>query len=125
MRNWVIGTSVGLVMLLVATFAAYTLSKSRTVQLAGELINRVDTAERVVALTFDDGPTEWTPEILNILATQGIPATFYLNGADLDRDPDQGAAIARAGHEIGNHTYSQRRMMFVSARTVADEIETN
>ena len=45
MRNWVIGTSVGLVMLLVATFAAYTLSKSRTVQLAGELINRVDTAE--------------------------------------------------------------------------------
>ena len=78
MRNWVIGTSVGLVMLLVATFAAYTLSKSRTVQLAGELINRVDTTERVVALTFDDGPTEWTPEILNILATQGIPATFYL-----------------------------------------------
>jgi peptidoglycan/xylan/chitin deacetylase (PgdA/CDA1 family) len=123
MRKWVIGTIVGLVVLLVATFAAYTLSKSRTVQLAGELINRVDTTERVVALTFDDGPTGWTPAILNMLAGAGIPATFYLNGADLDRHPDQGAAIARAGHEIGNHTYTHRRMMFVSAQTVAEEIE--
>jgi peptidoglycan/xylan/chitin deacetylase (PgdA/CDA1 family) len=124
MRKWVIGTSVGLVvLLLVTTFTAYTLSKSRTVQLAGELINRVETTDRVVALTFDDGPSERTPEILNVLAAFDIPATFYLNGADLDRNPDQGAAIARAGHEIGNHTYTHRRMMFVSAETVAEEIE--
>jgi peptidoglycan-N-acetylglucosamine deacetylase len=83
----------------------------------------VDTTEKVVALTFDDGPTGWTPQILNMLAAAGVPATFYLNGADLDRHPDQGAAIARAGHEIGNHTYTHRRMMLVSAATVADEME--
>lgn len=123
MRKWVVGASVALVVVLVAVFGAYTLSKSRTFQLAGEIVNRVDTTEKVVALTFDDGPTEWTPEILNVLAAKKILATFYLNGADLDRHPDAGAAIARAGHEIGNHTYTHRRMMLVSAATVAEEIE--
>ncbi|MGB3483420.1 MAG: polysaccharide deacetylase family protein [Mycobacterium sp.] len=122
-RKWVIGTSIALVVLLAATFAGYALSKSRTFQLAGEIVNRVDTTDKVVALTFDDGPTEWTPAVLDTLAAADIPATFYLNGTDLDRHPDQGAAIARAGHEIGNHTYTHRRMMFVSGETVADEIE--
>ncbi|MCX2929499.1 polysaccharide deacetylase family protein [Mycobacterium sp. CVI_P3] len=123
MRKWVIGTSVGLVVLLVVVSGAYTLSKSRTYQLAGEIVNRVDTAEKVVAVTFDDGPTEYASEVLNMLAAKKIPATFYLVGADLDRNPDEGAAIARAGHEIGNHTYTHRRMIFVSTQTVADEIE--
>lgn len=123
MRKWVIGASVALVVVSVAAFDAYTLSKSRTFQLAGELVDRVDTTEKVLALTFDDGPTEWTPEVLNMLADKKIQATFYLNGADLDRHPGQGVAIARAGHEIGNHTYSHRRMMLVSAATVAGEIE--
>ena len=122
-RKWVIGTSIALVVLLAVTFAGYTLSKSRTFQLVGEVVNRVDTSDKVVALTFDDGPTEWTPEVLDMLASADVLATFYLNGADLDRHPDQGAAIARAGHEIGNHTYTHRRMMFVSEATVADEIE--
>jgi peptidoglycan/xylan/chitin deacetylase (PgdA/CDA1 family) len=83
----------------------------------------VDVTEKVVALTFDDGPAEHTPEVLDVLARSRVPATFYLNGADLDRHPEHGAAIARAGHEIGNHTYTHRRMVLVSAGTVAEEIE--
>lgn len=122
-RKWAVGTSIGLVVLLVATFGTYTLAKSRTFQLTGEIVSRVDTAQKVVALTFDDGPTEWAPEILRMLAELGIPATFYLNGAELDRHPDHGAAIARAGHEIGNHTYTHRRMVLVSAGAVAEEVE--
>ncbi len=122
-RTWAVGTSVGLVVLLVATFGAYTLSKSRTFQLTGEIVSRVDTSQKAVALTFDDGPTEWTPEILRMLAEAAVPATFYLNGAELDRHPDHGAAIARAGHEIGNHTYTHRRMVLVSAGAVAEEVE--
>ncbi len=122
--KWGIGTAIGLAVLLVVALAGYMLSKSRTVQLAGELISRVNTTEKVVALTFDDGPTaEWTPAILDLLDEAEVAATFYLNGADLDRHPDQGAAIARAGHEIGNHTYTHRRMVFVSEETVADEVE--
>lgn len=123
MRRWVIGISITVVFLLVATFTAYTASKSRTWQVAGEIVSRVDTDEKIVALTFDDGPTDRTPEILDILATKNVPATFYLNGADLDRHPEHGAAIAHAGHELGNHTYTHRRMMLVSNSTVTEEIE--
>lgn len=75
----------------------YLVANSRTFQLAGVLVNRVDTAEKVVALTFDDGPAEHTPEVLDVLARSRVPATFYLNGADLDRYPEHGAAIARMG----------------------------
>lgn len=119
-RRWVIGVTVLLVTLLVS---GYEVMNARTFQLTGELVNRVAITDKVVALTFDDGPTERTPEVLNMLAVARVPATFYLNGADLDRHPLHGAAIARAGHEIGNHTYSHRRMVLVSPGTVADEVE--
>lgn len=76
----------------------YLLANSRTFQLAGVVVNRVDTAEKVVALTFDDGPAEHTPEVLDVLARSRVPATFYLNGADLDRYPEHDAAIARTGY---------------------------
>lgn len=124
LRRWIIAGSVSLVLLLVAASATYCLARSRTYQLAGELVGRVATTEKVVALTFDDGPSDSTPEVLDMLATAGVSATFYLNGAALDRYPGYGARIARAGHEIGNHTYTHRRMVFVTPATVAREIET-
>ncbi|MFE7718887.1 polysaccharide deacetylase family protein [Nocardia rhizosphaerihabitans] len=96
---------------------------SRTYQLAGTLVDRVETDEKLVALTFDDGPTDRTPEILRMLAELQVPATFYLVGDDLAAHPEHGAAIAAAGHEIGNHSYSHRRMVLVSGDTVRDEIE--
>ena len=121
MRKWVTGAVLALV-LVVAT-GGYFLMNSRTYQLAGRLVDRVDTDEKVVALTLDDGPSERAPEVLALLATAGIPATFYLNGRDLAARPDLGRAIVAAGHEIGNHTYTHRRMVLVSPETVADEVE--
>lgn len=108
---------------LASAAAGYRLTNARSFQLAGTLVNRVDTVEKVVALTLDDGPTEYTPEVLRILADADVPATFYLTGRELDAAPAQGAAIAGAGHEIGNHSFSHRRMVFMSPRTVADEID--
>lgn len=124
LRRWIIASSISLVLVLAVASATYSLARSRTYQLAGELVSRVDTTEKVVALTFDDGPSDSTPQILDMLAEAGVSATFYLNGAALDRYPEHGARIARAGHEIGNHTYTHRRMVFVSAGTVAREVET-
>src|SRR5690349_23405390 len=100
-RWWVLGIAFGLVIVLALTVGGYQLMNSRTYQLAGRLVDRVDTAQRVVALTFDDGPSEHTPEVLRTLADADVPATFYLNGRDLAAHPDHGAAIAAAGHEIG------------------------
>jgi peptidoglycan/xylan/chitin deacetylase (PgdA/CDA1 family) len=63
-------------------------------------------SERALALTFDDGPSEATPAILEILAEHRVPATFFMCGANVERMPAVARAVADAGHEIGNHSYS-------------------
>ena len=65
-------------------------------------------AEPVAALTFDDGPSEWTDSILEVLGTVGVPATFFVIGEQIaGREQTVRAAVA-AGHEIGNHSLSHR-----------------
>ncbi|MBS1856767.1 MAG: polysaccharide deacetylase family protein [Acidobacteria bacterium] len=61
---------------------------------------------RAVALTFDDGPSEATPAIVEILARHGAAATFFFCGANVERLPAVAREAAAAGHEIGNHSYS-------------------
>jgi peptidoglycan/xylan/chitin deacetylase (PgdA/CDA1 family) len=58
----------------------------------------------VIALTFDDGPSESTTQLLEILARHGAPATFFQCGANVRRLPAAAREVASAGHEIGNHT---------------------
>lgn len=105
--------------------ALWRISRSRTFQFFGELIPRVNTSQKIVALTFDDGPTAGgTDQILAILAEQGIKATFFVIGAELERNLDQGRKIVAAGHELGNHSYSHARMMLVTPSFVRQEIES-
>src|SRR5690606_2516706 len=60
---------------------------------------------------------------LDALEQRGVTATFYLNGRDIDANPDAARSIVAAGHEIGNHTWSHRSMAWVTYGTVADEVE--
>jgi peptidoglycan/xylan/chitin deacetylase (PgdA/CDA1 family)/GT2 family glycosyltransferase len=63
------------------------------------------TREKVVALTFDDGPNEpYTSQVLDILKREHVRATFFLIGTNVRRFPDTVARIAREGHVIGNHS---------------------
>ncbi|MDA8130893.1 MAG: polysaccharide deacetylase family protein [Elusimicrobia bacterium] len=114
---------IALAALLLAGYGAYRLSKSRTFQLFGGLTSRVETDRRVVALTFDDAPTPATPSVLELLAAEGVKATFYCIGSNIEKDPAGAARIAAAGHELGNHTYSHLRMVFKAPYTVASEVE--
>jgi peptidoglycan/xylan/chitin deacetylase (PgdA/CDA1 family) len=57
-----------------------------------------------IALTFDDGPSESTSQLLEVLARHGAPATFFHCGANVRRLPAVAREVAGAGHEIGNHT---------------------
>ncbi|NLU84773.1 polysaccharide deacetylase family protein [Rhodococcus sp. HNM0569] len=118
-------TAVAVLLVLAAVaYGLYGLMNSRTVQTFGTLVDRVDTDEKVVALTLDDGPTARTPEVLDVLGRADVPATFYVNGKDLAAHPEYGRQIVQAGHELGNHTTHHRRMVFVSPSTVRDEVET-
>lgn len=72
------------------------------------LITEVDTrGEKVVALTFDDGPDpRFTPDVLEILAEKKVKATFFVIGESVERFPGLVEQAVLEGHEIENHTYS-------------------
>lgn len=110
---------------LVVLPAAWKLGKSRTFQLVGETVTRVPTGRKLVALTFDDGPTpEHTAEVLAMLRQHRARATFFVTGAELAQSPDQGRAMVRDGHELGNHSYSHERMIGTSLGFIARELES-
>lgn len=115
---------VSLISIAVVGPMVYALTKSRDVQLAGELISRIDTQDKVVALTFDDGPVPaHTGETLAVLKEYNALATFYLTGEDCAKNQSQVKMIADGGHEIGNHSYSHPRLFFMPRERVAEEIE--
>jgi peptidoglycan/xylan/chitin deacetylase (PgdA/CDA1 family) len=114
---------------LVAVFRAVfrrvrKLAQSRTFQTFGRLVARLQTERRMVALTFDDGPTaEAVDEILRILESRRIRATFFVVGSCLAQAPELGRRLIAAGHELGNHTYSHNPMVFRSQAFMRSEVE--
>jgi len=114
----------GLLVLAICLVGLWKLSGSRSFQLFGGLVTRVETTAPVVALTFDDGPTpQGTDSILSILSQSGVRATFFLTGTELERHPEAGRQILKAGHEVGNHSYSHRRMVLRSPAFIRQEVE--
>ena len=81
------------------------------------------TERRLVALTFDDGPSaRYTPAILRRLRAAGARATFFMVGESVLREPGIVRAAVRAGHEIGNHTFGHSRLPDLSSAAVAWEL---
>jgi peptidoglycan/xylan/chitin deacetylase (PgdA/CDA1 family) len=79
-------------------------------------------ARRAIALTFDDGPSESTPELLEILGRYGVPATFFQCGANVRRLRQISREVASSGHEIGNHTDTHPKLYFQSRRFIDGEL---
>ncbi|MFD2444265.1 polysaccharide deacetylase family protein [Bacillus sp. CGMCC 1.16607] len=72
----------------------------------GNVIWDVKTKEKLIAITFDDGPDPiYTPQILNTLKKYDAKATFYVIGAEAERFPDIIKREVLEGHELGYHTY--------------------
>ena len=76
----------------------------------GRCVYRGPGLRRSLALTFDDGPSEGSLRLLEYLAAEGIRATFFQCGKNVERHPQIAREIRDAGHEIGNHTYSHARL---------------
>lgn len=75
----------------------------------GEIVWEVPTQEKVIALTFDDGPDPVdTPAILDLLNEYEAKATFFLIGKHVAKYPEIAKREVISGHEIANHTYSHR-----------------
>lgn len=63
---------------------------------------------RTVYLTFDDGPSQLTPKVLDILRDEGVEATFFVLGEQAEARPELVRRIVEEGHALGNHTYNHR-----------------
>lgn len=91
----------------------------------GTVISQVQprNGEKVVALTFDDGPwPETTARILAILQEFDAKATFFVTGKQVEKFPDDIRRMVEAGHVIGNHSWSHQ-MGEVDDRTAVQEVE--
>lgn len=75
-----------------------------------------------IALTFDDGPSEGTPEILEILDRHSVRATFFQCGANVERLPAVAREVRAAGHEIGNHSHTHPLLCFRSPAFMEEEL---
>ncbi|WP_233080294.1 polysaccharide deacetylase family protein [Rheinheimera soli] len=110
--------------LLVTLLTLWQLSSSRQFQLFGTLVDKVDTEQKLVALTFDDGPTpQYTAGILQLLELYQVKATFFVTGAETQRYMTQAKQIVAAGHQLGNHSWFHNRMLLMSLDDISREIE--
>ena len=80
--------------------------------------------EKVVALTFDDGPSpQWTPLILDELKEANVKATFFMLGEHVKKYPEVARRVAAEGHDIGNHTYSHHVLIYYKMDELESEIK--
>lgn len=90
----------------------------------GHVIWEVNTKEKIVALTFDDGPHPvFTPKILDILAKYHAKATFFVSGNKVEKYPEIVRREVKEGHEVANHTYSHIYGRKLTASKLASELE--
>jgi peptidoglycan/xylan/chitin deacetylase (PgdA/CDA1 family) len=88
------------------------------------LINDVSTSQKVVAITFDDGPNPiFTAQVLEIFREAEGKATFFMIGEQMDKHPEMVKKVVEQGHEIGNHTYTHPKLSQLSLAECLAEIE--
>ncbi|MEJ2009801.1 MAG: polysaccharide deacetylase family protein [Acidobacteriota bacterium] len=92
-------------------------------QVLGPALVRGPDGKKQIALTFDDGPLPpYTEQILDILQSRKVRATFFVCGKDVEQHPEIVCRIQADGHTIGNHTWSHSYLYFMSRGRIAEEI---
>lgn len=70
----------------------------------GQVVRNGSRGRRLVALTFDDGPSSYTPQVLEVLRRKKAKATFFMLGDMVNRDPSTARRVLASGHEVANHS---------------------
>lgn len=87
------------------------------------IVHRGPSERKEIALTFDDGPSRWTAAVAGAFEQHDCRATFFLRGLAVRDRPETVAALAEAGHELGNHLWSHSNAFTQSRRDLRAEIE--
>src|SRR5450755_1463993 len=113
---------IGLTAAAAASAAGYQ-SMAPTGQWFGRTFARGIRGSKQIALTFDDGPNDpHTLELLDVLAKHSVRATFFMIGRFVRQQPEIARAVAQAGHNIGNHTFTHPLLIFESAARTRSEL---
>jgi peptidoglycan/xylan/chitin deacetylase (PgdA/CDA1 family) len=93
-------------------------------QLYGENFSGIQEGQKVLALTYDDGPNDpWTMKLLEVLAKHQVQATFFMLGRHVGERPEIARAVSGAGHAIGNHSFTHPNLIFASEAKLRQEVE--
>jgi peptidoglycan/xylan/chitin deacetylase (PgdA/CDA1 family) len=107
----------------VAAAAAGYQSMAPTGQGFGKTFTGLARGSRQIALTYDDGPNDLhTLRLLEVLAKHDTRATFFLIGRYVQQRPDIVGEIVKAGHDIGNHTFTHPLLIFKSEAEIRKEL---
>lgn len=79
--------------------------------------------KKAVALTFDDGPGEYTDQLVNELNKRNAKATFFIVGSCVEKYPDVLPKMVESGHQLGNHTFNHTDITTLSAKEMNDQIQ--
>lgn len=108
-----------------ASVDGYTLKCKVTVNVPAAGERYIDPTKPIIALSFDDGPSIYTPKILDMLAQYGATATFFMVGYNIDSYPKTVQAVYDAGCEIGNHTIDHPNLKTLSEENIKKQINGN
>ena len=103
----------------VAYYATYAVRS----QWLGPTVWRGRTDTGAVALTFDDGPSEDTERVLDVLDEYGLRATFFMTGRHVESLPQTARRVVAEGHEVGNHSYSHPIFLYRTPRETRQQLE--
>jgi len=123
MKKLLIFVSIGLILTLVVGIVTFQHSRSWQNAFFINPLYKITIDEKVVALTFDDGPSETrTPALLDLLSKYDVKATFFMLGENIKKYPDIAQAVYDQEHLIGNHSYNHPRLIFKSPAFTREQI---
>ena len=89
-----------------------------------DVLWRISTSSKVVALTIDDGPSQYTHEIMQILSANDATATFFIIGSQIPGHEEVLQSLIRQGNELGNHAMHDESSKGLDDNTLDDQIHS-
>jgi peptidoglycan-N-acetylglucosamine deacetylase len=121
--RFVLLTTIGITLAAVLAFWAYEASEAPGNQLFGKTVVRGPADQRVVALTYDDGPNPpYTQRILDVLDKEHVRATFFLVGRAVAAYPTVVAREVRSGDALGNHSWDHAHLIVMNAAQIRESL---
>ncbi|MCZ8516159.1 polysaccharide deacetylase family protein [Paenibacillus filicis] len=112
-----------LIFLLILIFTCFPLVGAASADPRSKVVSKIDTDQKWIAITFDDGPNPvYTPQILDLLKQYQAKATFFVLGKRVQMYPAIAIREVNEGHEIANHTFDHHFLKNYPAQKLVDEI---